>query len=411
MTDAITAPSPDRARHASSSRIASIDVFRGLTMAVMIFVNELAGVHGLPRWTYHMPADVDAMTYVDMVFPFFLFIVGLSLPLAVRSRLKHKPSLPAVWLHIALRSFSLVVLGLILANADKGDPVRMGISQGAWAVLALTGGVLFWNVYPGMERRSILVRSLRVCGLILMVAMFAIFRRTTGDGHVAWIDGSYLEILGIIGCTYLVVAILYIPTRRWLWAPLLWLTALVVFNCYCSAHKIGSPFHLPLYLWPLNNGAFASMTMAGVLASNIFLGAHRWQSHREKTMLAAAFGVAALIAGWLLTPLGISKIRATPTWSLYSIGAAVLAFALLHWICDVKKRTGWAFFVRPAGSNTLMTYLLPDFYAYLVPLFGLLYFETHLNIGWEGVVRSAVFTAAILAFAAGLTRLKVRMQL
>ena len=152
MTTAAPAPSVDRTGHTGSGRIASIDIFRGLTMTVMIFVNELAGVRGLPRWTYHMPADIDAMTYVDMVFPFFLFIVGLSLPLAVRSRLKHNPSTPALWLHVALRSFSLVVLGLILANADKGDPARMGISQGAWAVLALTGAVLFWNVYPGMER-------------------------------------------------------------------------------------------------------------------------------------------------------------------------------------------------------------------------------------------------------------------
>jgi heparan-alpha-glucosaminide N-acetyltransferase len=411
MTTAAPAPSVDRTGHTGSGRIASIDIFRGLTMTVMIFVNELAGVRGLPRWTYHMPADIDAMTYVDMVFPFFLFIVGLSLPLAVRSRLKHNPSTPALWLHVALRSFSLVVLGLILANADKGDPARMGISQGAWAVLALTGAVLFWNVYPGMKRHSPLVRSLRAGGLILMAAMFAIFRRTTGSGHVAWIDGSYLEILGLIGCTYLAVAVLYIPTRRRLWAPLLWLAVLMAFNCYCVAHKINSPFHLPLYLWPFSNGAWASITMAGVATSNIFLGSHRWQSHRQETMLAVGFGVTSLIAGWLLVPLGISKIRATPTWSLYSAGAAVLAFALLHWICDVKKRTGWAFFVRPAGSNTLMTYLLPDFYAYLFPLLGLWYFETHFDVGWAGVVKSVVFTAAILAATAGLTRLKVRMQL
>jgi predicted acyltransferase len=74
---------------------------------------------------------------------------------------------------------------------------------------------------------------------------------------------------------------------------------------------------------------------------------------------AAFFGLL-LTAGRVLTPLGISKIRATPTWSLYSIGAAVLVFALLFWICDVKRRTGWAFFIRPAGENTLTTYLLPD---------------------------------------------------
>ena len=74
------------------SRVASIDIFRGLTILVMIFVNDLAGVKDLPWWTYHLPGDVNGMTYVDMVFPFFLFIVGISLPLAVRHRLSKTPA-------------------------------------------------------------------------------------------------------------------------------------------------------------------------------------------------------------------------------------------------------------------------------------------------------------------------------
>jgi heparan-alpha-glucosaminide N-acetyltransferase len=411
MTTTATVPLADRALQIGSSRIVSIDIFRGLTMAVMIFVNELAEVHGLPRWTYHMAANVDAMTYVDMVYPFFLFIVGLSLPLSIRHRLKQNPSTLALWLHVIMRSFSLVVLGLILANAEKGDPALMHMNSNLWAVLALIGGVLLWNVYPGLDRRSMLVRGLRLAGLILMVAMFAIFRRTTHDGHVAWIDFGYPEILGLIGLTYFGVSLLYIPTRRWLWAPLGWFAALVVFNCASVARWIPLPGHFKMYVWPFDNGAMASLIMGGVVVSAIFLGAHRWQSHREKTMLAVAFGVACLIAGFLLTPLGISKIRATPTWALYCVGAATLCFALLHWICDVKKRSGWAFFVRPAGSNTLMTYLLPDFYAFLLPLTGLLYVEEHFSFGWPGVVKSVIFTAFILAVSAVLTRLKVRMQL
>jgi predicted acyltransferase len=126
---------------------------------------------------------------------------------------------------------------------------------------------------------------------------------------------------------------------------------------------------------------------------------------------AVAFALVVLVAGWLLTPLGISKIRATPTWSLYSIGAGVLLFTGLYWICDVKGRTKWAFFARPAGANTLLTYLLPDFYEFLISLLGISYFETHWNVGWPGAVRSAVFTACILALATVLTRWKVRLHL
>src|SRR6202167_1570956 len=98
----------------SAPRVVSIDIFRGLTMAVMIFVNALAEVNGLPWWTYHAHEQENVMTYVDMVFPFFLFIVGMSLPLSIAQRLKRNPSLLSLWAHVVVRVIGLVVLGLIL---------------------------------------------------------------------------------------------------------------------------------------------------------------------------------------------------------------------------------------------------------------------------------------------------------
>jgi heparan-alpha-glucosaminide N-acetyltransferase len=392
------------------TRLASIDIFRGLTMVVMIFVNDLDSVHGLPWWTYHAPAMVNVMTYVDMVYPFFLFAIGLSLPLAIKARLKKNPSELALWLHVVIRSVSLIVLGLILANAEKGDPARIGFNTNLWAILALLGAALYLSVYTGSGRGKTVHTGLRVLGLILVIAMYVIFRRTI-DGHSAWIDGSYPEILGLIGYTFLAVSILYIPTRRWLWAPLAWLVALVTFNALCVGKWIVLPKHLPLYYWPFDNGAFATMTMAGIVTSVIFLGDHRWKALGQKMSMAVALALAALAAGRLLTPLGISKIRATPTWCLYCIAASVTVFALLYWICDVKKKTGWAFFARPAGANTLLTYLLPDFYYFIAAAIGFTYVETHFNAGWPGVVRAMVFTACILAIAALLTRSKIRLQL
>ena len=105
MSDTVTVSTVVTEEHRlPARRVASIDVFRGLTMMVMIFVNELAGVRGLPWWTYHATDQHNAMTYVDMVFPFFLFIVGMSMPLAIERRLAQNPSQPALWRHIALRA-------------------------------------------------------------------------------------------------------------------------------------------------------------------------------------------------------------------------------------------------------------------------------------------------------------------
>jgi predicted acyltransferase len=397
-------------------RLASIDILRGLTMAVMIFVNELAGVKGLPWWTYHVKANVDAMTYVDMVFPFFLFIVGLSMPLAIASRLRRNPSLPALWLHVAVRTAALMTVGLVLANAEGGDASRMILPPALWALLALAGAGLFLNEYGKSERYAVLYRWLRIVGLALVVAMFAIFRHVPDGGHAhrssgPWIDFSYPEILGLIGYTYFAVALLYIPTRRWLWAPMACFIGLMTFNVFTAARWITFPRRIPYYFWPFSNGAMAGITFAGVVTSVIFLGAHRWQSPRQKTVLGLSFGILSLLAGWALTPLGISKIRATPTWSLYSIGAAVLLFTALYWICDIKRKTRWAFFVRPAGSNTLTTYFLPDLWYYILAAGGIHYFETHFNYGWPGVVESVIFTAFILAVSGFVTRLGIRLRL
>jgi heparan-alpha-glucosaminide N-acetyltransferase len=395
------------AGRAVSPRLASIDIFRGLTMVVMIFVNDLSGVKGLPWWNYHMPENANGMTYVDMVFPAFLFILGMSIPLAVEQRLQKGASIGQLWWHVVLRTFSLLVLGLILANAWKGDRRLMRLDDDAWTLIALLGAVLFWSVYGRSERYSLLFRVLKFSGLALMIAMFAIFRRTTDDGHVAWIDTSYWEILGLIGWSYLAVSILYIPTRKRRWAPLAWFVALLLLNVLTAAKWITFPDRLPFYLWPFESGALASIAMAGVVTSTIFLRETRWRTFREKAIPALLFAGSVLAAGWILMPLGISKIRATPSWCLYSVGSSVLLFTALFWVCDVKKHTGWAAFVRPAGANTLLTYLLPDLY---YSAFGGL-LGSRFETGWSGVARSVVFSGVILAAAAVLTRWKVRMQL
>jgi predicted acyltransferase len=398
---------------AQAPRVASIDIFRGLTMIVMIFVNDLASVKGLPWWTYHAPGRADVMTYVDMVFPAFLFILGMAIPLATEQRLRKDPSIPWHWMHILLRSVSLLVLGLILTNAGAGDSALMGISSRLWAIIALFGAVLFLLVYSKSERYKTLFILLRIVGLVTVVAMFAIFRRTTKDGSVAWIRTSYPEILGLLAFSYFCVCLLYVPTRRWHWAPLAWFVVLTAFCAACTAKWITFPAHASIYAWPFGNGALASIAMAGVATAVVFVGPFslRWPTFRDKIKLALPFAAITLLAGRLLTPLGISKIRATPTWCLYNVGCFILIFTLLYWICDVLHHTRWAAFTRPAGSNTLLTYLLPDFWYFIVGALGITWFHDHLAWGAPGVIRAIVFTAVMLGISALFTRWKLRLQL
>jgi predicted acyltransferase len=393
---------------AGGGRVVSLDIFRGLTMLVMIFVNDLAEVHGLPWWTYHMPPGVNGMTYVDVVFPSFLFILGMAIPLAVRKRLEAGDSLPRLWGHILLRTASLVVLGLVLANVSKVDSKLTGIQSGLWGTLALVGAILLWSVYPKSDGRKMLYSILKYAGLILLVAMFVIFRRTARDGHAAWLDFRYWEILGLIARAYLAACLLYIPLRRKTWAPMGLLVGLTALSVASRLGWVGFLHHIPYVLWPFDAGELPSIVMAGVVASTIFLDSRLARSFKQKAQWALGYAALLLGAGWLLLPLGVSKNAATPSWCLFCSGISVLLFLGLYWLADVRRVTRWAAIIKPAGSNTLLTYLLPDvFYfaagAAITPLLW--------SSGWGGAARSVIFTFAILAVSGVLTKLRVRMQL
>src|SRR5215475_2021143 len=76
---------------AKSIRITSVDALRGFVMFMMIFVNDLAGAgRVVPDWMVHFSdrhKGGSGMTFVDLVFPAFLFIVGMSIPIALSGRL------------------------------------------------------------------------------------------------------------------------------------------------------------------------------------------------------------------------------------------------------------------------------------------------------------------------------------
>ena len=88
-------------------RIASIDILRALTMVLMIWVNDFWSLTGVPKWLEHANATEDYLGFSDVIFPLFLFIVGLSIPYAIEYRIKLKESNLIIAKHILIRTFSL----------------------------------------------------------------------------------------------------------------------------------------------------------------------------------------------------------------------------------------------------------------------------------------------------------------
>ena len=103
----------------------------------MLFVNEMAGVTGTPAFLRHVAPDVDGMTLTDVVFPAFLFITGMSIPLAL-GRLVAGESRIRTVRHVVIRSVSLIVIGVFMVNAEQGFAPGW-LSPAAWNVLMTCG--------------------------------------------------------------------------------------------------------------------------------------------------------------------------------------------------------------------------------------------------------------------------------
>ena len=99
-------------------RISSIDILRALTMVLMIFVNDLWSLKGIPEWLEHVKSGVDGIGLADVVFPAFLFIVGLSLPFAIDNRRKKGDTQLQLITHVLARTIALLAMGVFLVNGE-----------------------------------------------------------------------------------------------------------------------------------------------------------------------------------------------------------------------------------------------------------------------------------------------------
>src|ERR1035437_7094905 len=107
--------------------LTSLDAFRKLVILTKTFVNYLAGLKAIPAWAKHMPQNQDGYTFVDVVFPGFLFIVGVAIPLALHKRMARGESLFSLLQRGLVRSASLLFVGGIMVNSGSLSATASGI--------------------------------------------------------------------------------------------------------------------------------------------------------------------------------------------------------------------------------------------------------------------------------------------
>jgi heparan-alpha-glucosaminide N-acetyltransferase len=401
---------------APAERLLSLDAFRGAVVACMLFVNELGmPVESAPRWLLHAAPDSDRYTFTDLVFPSFLFIVGVSIPLALGRRGSRLAQLA----HVLSRAAALIVVGVAFEFHTDLSPANTGLSLVHWMSLFFVGTFLAFQTYPRTDvlARQRLHRGLRVGGLALLLVLLLVFRgETRADGSVPWLETQWWGILGLIGWGYLFCSVIYLAVAGRVLALLASMGLMVALYVGARRGLLAFP---PAFIAFFDVGHLLGgvplTVMAGVLAGKLF-STELPPAQRITRLALQAAGLFA--AGMLLRPLhGIAKVPGTESFYLVSAGYATAAFTLFYVLFDVRKLARAPAILVRTGQNPLLAYLMPAVWFYLVSLLQLKAAWQSLAYpyyhgAWPAACANVLLVVAFhLALVLGLSKLGVRLQL
>jgi heparan-alpha-glucosaminide N-acetyltransferase len=389
------------------TRLPEVDLLRGLTMLLMVFVNDLWTLEGVPTWMLHVAPDADGMGLSDTVFPAFLFIVGLSLPLATEARrAKGDGGVELAW-HVVSRSLALIVMGLFLVNGENLNAVASGMSRHIWYLCCCTAILLIWNSYPRLSERK-WVKLFRSAGIGILIYLAWLYRGGP-EGATYAFKPHWWGILGLIGWAYLAGGLVTVGagSRIGILAA-----AWVFFTGVCLLHHAHA---IPRALYwipePIIGGTMTALVLGGVLAMYAFL---HFRSRGGTRQMALSFlgtaGVLYLLYLWARPLWGLSKQHATPAWLFICSAITLTAFLLVHLVVDVIRKPGWLSFALPAGKDTLLTYFMPH-YAYALLWATQAALPAWLLTGLPGLAKSAAFALLCSWAAAALARLGVKLKI
>jgi len=303
-----------------SKRLFSLDVFRGLTM--FLLVAEAAGFHhsftaltdgttfsGLAHQLHHH--EWNGLLFWDLIQPFFMFIVGVAMPFSLRKRLA-SGNKSAATRHILKRCFLLFAFGVLLHCVYQKELVWE-----LWNVLVqLAFTILIAYAIMNMSHKMQIGISI---GLLVLTEILYRAYNPEGpyvQGHESF--GSWFDMLtmGKTNGGYWVF-VNFIPT---------------------AAHTI----------W-------------GVVCGQILLSN---SSAKEKIKPFLIWGAAILVIGFAMDLLNITPIIkriATSSFTLASGGIAILTLTLFYWLIDVKGyKKKWLKIFSVVGTNSIFIYLFAE---------------------------------------------------
>jgi len=388
-------------------RIASIDIIRALTMFFMIFVNDLWTLREIPEWLGHAARGEDRLGFADIIFPLFLFIVGLSMPFAFKARRKKGDSDLQIFWHIVKRSFALIVMGFFMVNLENINRELLTISKPVWQILMATAFVLIWNMYPeGKAFKRIPEWMMNILGVLILIFLAFMYKGGTVE-NPHWMRPAWWGILGLIGWAYLLIATLYlIIGNRLGWLALLWII-LILLNVFQEVKPFDGFPNIKIVILASNH----VLVMSGLFASVFYVKLNEKAKIKEFLGVMGMLAVVSIAFGLITRPeWGIAKMGGTPSWTTICAGIGFGSFGILYILADIMNIRKWAIVLGPAGRATLTCYLVPYFYYGLYSIIGIS-LPFFLKTGYIGIVKSLLFALLIVTITGGMEKLKIKLKI
>ncbi|MBR4995205.1 MAG: DUF5009 domain-containing protein [Alistipes sp.] len=383
------------------TRVATIDVFRALTMFFMLFVNDVPSAKNIPHWIQHAEWNEDMLGFADTIFPLFIFAMGMSIPFAILNRERRGDSSLKIGLHIILRTIALIVMGLFLVNMESYDWGGAIIPYRWYMIMLISAFFLLWNDYPRIEgKKRHIFTALKVAGVALLCVLFHYYRGDDGAPFAR----HWWGILGLIGWCYFVTAVVFSLVRdRLVPMTIAWVAAIAA-SLLTHSHMIDLsviPVDMTLHALGIS-GAFTSVMIMKVA-----------DKERPAKFIALMLGLAAVMLAlmfWAHDHWIISKIRSTPTWLFACNAIAFTLVAILYYLTDVKGKKAWFDIIKPAGVATLTCYMIPYLWYAIQGLLGWHYPEI-CRTGMGGIIKSLVFSLIVVWIAGGMSKARIRMKI
>ena len=451
-----------------SKRIITIDILRGITIFAMILCANIGYYSDLPAWMFHgqtppptyaFNPDVPGITWVDLVFPFFLFTMGAAFPLAMRKRLESGVSRWEVTGSLFRRWLTLTIFAIVLGNAYQiGASPRPEFIKGIFS-LALWGVMFMSLVRLKDDRKCRLVNN---AGMFLLIVMAVIGTDYMGLKLSRWSSDIIIMILANIAIFGGLIWMFTEDNLRLRWLILLFIIAIKALSSYTpevlawvpSMGSIGwffswgflqylviavagsivgdklldhsrsgeavriDSYHIAagiialaamlVQLWGLfTRHILADFVISAVLGAAFV--ALTWKRRNIMTWLGY-FGFAFMLVGIIFDPIdgGITKDHCNLSYMITTTGMTALtgAFVLaleLKWQIKGRGLSG-------SGQNPMLAYTVTNFLTGpILTMCGITAWLDAISVGspFWGVVRGLVFTLLMVAVTCFFTKKKL----